>query len=293
MSYGLKVWTSPDEAEFDIVFVHGLAGHREQTWTKNEPVTGKQILWPRDLLASEIRPSRIMGFGYDSAIVHRDRAQVTQGSLLTFARDLCTSLKTKRSDTGTSECPILLVAHSLGGLVCAQAVVLGDRNAIGDNVEVVSSSVKGIIFLGTPFGGSDKTKWADLVRGILNIMRQTDQTTLKSLAEDSDELKALETAFGEVMRKRSRGPNKIECVFFYEELDTHRLRIVKEGSASMPGIGETIPLRSDHINICKFATKDEPQYQRVRDKIRQLLSDDGNTPRDQVSCVLFWFFFSP
>ncbi|KAJ5610607.1 hypothetical protein N7510_007326 [Penicillium lagena] len=265
--YGLSIWSSPDQAESDIVFVHGLRGHREQTWTKDG------VLWPRDLLAPDLKKCRIMSFGYDSAIVHSDTAEVTQGSLATVARSLCSSLSTERSAPEIAGRPILLVAHSLGGLVCATAVVLGDRNAAGDNVEVIAQCIKGIIFLGTPFGGSNLAKWAELVRRIFDTMKKTDQTTLKSLHQNSHELKDLGSAFSDVVRKRNNGQNKIKIVFFYEELDTYGQRVVEEKSASYPGLGETLPLRSNHLNMCKFASKDENEYKIVRAKILELVSD--------------------
>ena len=48
-----------------IVFVHGLRGHRLNTWTKGG------ICWPKDLLPNERALSnvRILSFGYDSRVV--------------------------------------------------------------------------------------------------------------------------------------------------------------------------------------------------------------------------------
>jgi hypothetical protein len=40
----------------DIVFVHGLYGGRQKTWTKREWTT----LWPRDLLSKDVEIARIM-----------------------------------------------------------------------------------------------------------------------------------------------------------------------------------------------------------------------------------------
>jgi hypothetical protein len=44
-----------------MVFIHGLNGHRELTWTADNG-----IMWPRDLLAGVVPTARILGFGYDS-----------------------------------------------------------------------------------------------------------------------------------------------------------------------------------------------------------------------------------
>ena len=72
------------------MFVHGLRGHREHTWTKDG------VLWPQKLLATDTARCRIMSFGYDSAVIHSDTAEVTQGSLATAARSLCSTLGTER-----------------------------------------------------------------------------------------------------------------------------------------------------------------------------------------------------
>jgi protein SERAC1 len=47
-----------------IVFVHGLTGNRESTWTYN-----KSLFWPRDLLVKDVPDTRILTFGYDADVV--------------------------------------------------------------------------------------------------------------------------------------------------------------------------------------------------------------------------------
>lgn len=48
-----------------IVFVHGLTGNRETTWTHKESKT----FWPQTLLARDLPNARILTFGYDADIV--------------------------------------------------------------------------------------------------------------------------------------------------------------------------------------------------------------------------------
>ncbi|KAH7220717.1 hypothetical protein BKA60DRAFT_517511 [Fusarium oxysporum] len=133
-----------------------------------------------------------MSFVYDSTIIHSDSAYVTQGSLDHEARSLCSLVEEQRSSTDSSSRPIILVAHSLGGLVCATPIILGDRNAQGDDVEAVARDVAGMVFLGTPFAGSNAAKWRELVRKIFNVVKKTDQNTLKTLKENSHDHKNLE-----------------------------------------------------------------------------------------------------
>lgn len=59
------------------------------------------MVWPKELLAKDIPKSRILSFGYDSGIVHSDTAEVTQGSILDDAQQLCNLLDDKRKETNT------------------------------------------------------------------------------------------------------------------------------------------------------------------------------------------------
>jgi hypothetical protein len=49
-----------------VVFIHGLCGHRTETWSMNG------ICWPRDLLSKEDALShvRVLAFGYDAAVIN-------------------------------------------------------------------------------------------------------------------------------------------------------------------------------------------------------------------------------
>ncbi|KAK4119854.1 hypothetical protein N657DRAFT_247289 [Parathielavia appendiculata] len=65
---GIKLLHSPTsvpDTVVDIVFVHGLTGDREKTWTAcyaSEP-------WPKTLLPSELPTARVLTFGYDACVV--------------------------------------------------------------------------------------------------------------------------------------------------------------------------------------------------------------------------------
>lgn len=91
-NHPLHACSANDREIFSIVFVHGLRGHVENTWkVKDGP------LWPKDFLAADVENSRIMSFGYDSKVVHSDTAEVTQTSLESEARSLCSQLNAARN----------------------------------------------------------------------------------------------------------------------------------------------------------------------------------------------------
>ncbi|KAF4998944.1 hypothetical protein FDECE_11658 [Fusarium decemcellulare] len=220
-------------------------------------------------------------------ITHSDTAEVTQGSLDNEARSLCSLFQEQRSSPESSCRPITFVTHSLGGLVCAKVVILGERNANGDGVEAVAKRVKGLIFLGTPFAGCNVAKWGDIVRKIFNVVRKTDQNTLKILKEKPRDLQELGAAFPEVIQKHNSTQDKIHIVFFFETLDTHRTRIVEQRSASYPGIREILPIQGNHISICKFDSRDDDGYKAVKANILQIIRGDIQDSCDNRGGVVF------
>ncbi|EXK76441.1 hypothetical protein FOQG_18819 [Fusarium oxysporum f. sp. raphani 54005] len=264
--YGLTKWhDAEDKAVVDIVFVHGLRGGRESTWTKDG------VIWPKELLAKDMPKSRILSFGYDASIVHSDTADVTQGSLVYDARELCSLLDAERKRTNTANRPIVVVGHSLGGLVLAQVVYGGNAAAEGDSINSIAQKVTGMIFLGTPFYGSKIAGWGDAVRRIYDLIRKTDKNTLKNLNLDSARLKGLREGFPEVIRKRNQTSTKIAVVFFFERKTTYGVWIVKEENAAYPGVGEILPMQANHIDICKFDDVEDDGYKKVKAKIKEAL----------------------
>ncbi|KAJ5175660.1 uncharacterized protein N7482_001537 [Penicillium canariense] len=93
-----------------LIAVHGLNGHREQTWTASN-----QINWLRDLLPSDIPNARILTYGYD-ARTHGTNdltAQFLYEHAITFLGKLCIF----RRNTKAKKRPIIFLAHSLGGIL--------------------------------------------------------------------------------------------------------------------------------------------------------------------------------
>ena len=201
------------------------------------------------------------------------------------------------------------MAHSLGGLVCAEVIVLGERNIAGDSVQTIAKNVSGMIFLGSPFAGSNLAKWGDLVRAIFDVVRKTDRKTLKILKENSHDLKELGIAFPETIRKRNSTAKKVRIVFFYETLPTNGVmvsnhckhahlgfaayvlyKVVEEKSASYPGIGETIPIRCNHLDICKYASSNDDGYKIIKAKVIDILQSNGEDSKgvseQMVRCLV-------
>lgn len=89
-------------------------GDRRETWAKGT------TLWPESLLPAKVPQSRILTFGYDADIYHF-WSPASDNTIKNHADSLIAGLVAFRYDKKeTVERPIIFVAHSLGGLVCAK-----------------------------------------------------------------------------------------------------------------------------------------------------------------------------
>ncbi len=142
-----------DSYEVDIVAIHGLNGTALGTWTRNttNEKTNKKTstLWLRDLLPKDIPGARIFTFGYDSKVMFSKSKATTED----HAQSLLLALQAKRKH-GQERRPIIFIAHSLGGLVCKQALIRANQNEKFNDILV---STKGIFFFGTPHRGASGT----------------------------------------------------------------------------------------------------------------------------------------
>ena len=84
-----------------IVFVHGLTGNRETTWTHKEA----KVFWPQAFLARDLPNTRILTFGYDADIVHSLRmagSNTLRDNGKSLAHDLALRRMRSRTDRQTS-----------------------------------------------------------------------------------------------------------------------------------------------------------------------------------------------
>lgn len=190
---GIKVLHDcPDEtAMVDVCFVHGLTGDRESTWK-----TPGQEPWIQSLLPSKLAGARILTYGYDAYVANK--SVVSCNRLIDHATNLLADLTTDRASCNATARPLIFVAHSLGGLVCKQAILLS-RNTPESHLRDVFDSVKGVAFMGTPHRGSWMAGWASIPASALGLVKSTNRSLLKVLETDDQLLELLQVNFWSCM----------------------------------------------------------------------------------------------
>ncbi|KAH6668689.1 hypothetical protein B0J14DRAFT_546785 [Halenospora varia] len=250
---GLKVISNPENPTLCIVFVHGLTGNRDTTWTHSDGA-----FWPS--LLKEAHPTaKIMTFGYDADVVAlwgmagSNRLR-DHGKALTYAVADQTSPKT----------PVIFIAHSLGGLVVEQALLLSWRSN-ETALNALFSATAGVIFMGTPHSGSTLAYWGRTIAKYLNVFRRTNRDILGVLEPRSEVLAAVEQDFQQMLLNPDI---KINVFCFYEELAMTGIgKIVPEESAILEQY-PNLPIHANHSDMTKFSGVNDPGYVSVCGRLK-------------------------
>ncbi|KAM7213610.1 hypothetical protein V8F06_010996 [Rhypophila decipiens] len=266
--YGIKVLYTPATVEpiADVIFVHGIKGHREQTWSQGN---GGQP-WPQTLLPLRMPDIRIMTFGYDANPIGW-RASVSGNRIGNHSMNLLLALARLRPNkTDSSKRPIIFVAHSLGGLVCKDALI-SSRSSAEERLRRIYDHTTGILFLGTPHTGASLATVAHRLASVLSLTTpKSNLRILRVLEKDSEVLARIQTDFYTILKSKSA--LRVSC--FYEELKYPGLgdAIVSADSAILPGY-TGIGIHAHHRDMARFETEDSPGFDAVVGELQEWIDE--------------------
>ncbi|KAI9703094.1 MAG: hypothetical protein M1820_005966 [Bogoriella megaspora] len=264
---GVEPLWSPKDAIVDIVFIHGLNGNRELTWTNEAG-----LFWPKDLLPNDIPQASILTWGYDANVLpEKFLGVISKNSIKNHAETFCLNLQQYRTTTNskTKERPLILVAHSLGGL----ALLL---SPINDTCKL-SKDLYGIIFLGTPHRGTSIADLGAIVASLVAFFVQVNQGMLKELKAEALPLTELEDDFAALMRGSPDGGGSVKVVCLHEELPecSTKRKVVEPHSAVIPGT-DRASIHACHTKMTKFSGPEDPGYKTIRDRLKEWVTDIRN-----------------
>ncbi|KAK2601581.1 hypothetical protein QQS21_004899 [Conoideocrella luteorostrata] len=262
------------KTEVDIVFVHGLGGDRIDTWTWRDKDLDDTTFWPgdRELLPTDCPTARILSFGYNADIAKfYPESSKTISPTLTiddYSTALLESLRQLRGDEDLNR-PIIFVAHSMGGLVVANALCRDQKKTIADHTI-------GTLFLGTPFLGSSKAKYAVIATAILDYIIPTQRLNVKDLEVRSKKLTEICETFAKFLkaRDRSRDQPHLEVACFFEERPMSKRTgfVVPRESATWLGV-DALSIPANHVKMAKFEDNHGSDYKMVVGKLKEWVND--------------------
>lgn len=237
-----------NNADVDIIAIHGLDTDSRKTWTWVPRNGGPKVNW---LSATSMLPSRVGDADIWTCDWQADLLLSTgQGpkSFEELARDLKAALEShaRRSSatTGSPPRPILFIASCFGGLLLLKALVLS-RN---DRGSTLLRALSGIIFLATPFQGTSfgrVAKWVSPLLQSWGAMRNREWTGLIKLVEDAKPgIDDLVRDFTSLWTTRL---STCQVFTFYEGRNSNLLRLVK---LKFMGTEEPVSYRNPQRRSC-------------------------------------------
>ncbi|KAJ4415517.1 hypothetical protein N0V85_002679 [Neurospora sp. IMI 360204] len=117
---GLTLLHEPSEPRIDFIFIHGLGGGSRKTWSYS---SDPGLFWPKEWLPNEVgfRHVRLHSYGYNSDWTARKGRALTVHD---FGQALLADIYGSPHLRKNGDTPIVLVAHSMGGLVAKKSVNL-------------------------------------------------------------------------------------------------------------------------------------------------------------------------
>lgn len=253
---GIKVWHNCPNATIDICFVHGLTGNRDSTWTASQ----KSTPWPTMLLPPKLPRARLLTWGYDAYVVQASVA--SKNRLIDHAMNLLNDLTNDRVASGASARPLIFVAHSLGGIVCKEAI-LSSRNNPDPHLCDIFEHTIGVVFMGTPHGGSWMADWIKIPASGLGVLKSTSTSLLQVLGTDDQLLESIQVRFWSMVRERQKCERPLEIACFFEELPLPVVgQVVSKKSATMEGYA-SVSVHANHRDMVKFETENDNGFKRL------------------------------
>ncbi|KAK0729438.1 hypothetical protein B0H67DRAFT_476537 [Lasiosphaeris hirsuta] len=265
----------PDDHKVDVIAMSGLGGHAFGSFKQR----GGNHMWLRDALPYDLigentnRPmARVMIYGYEST--------VAQSRSIQNLEDLATSFHSSLLALASAPIikPVILLAHSLGGLIVKQTLIALSKSKNEDDHRLVEA-VYGIVFFGVPHDGMDTSSLIAMVgdgpnRPLVDSISRINSQIL------SIQQREFHTALG------SEGDSEIVC--FYETVESPTAQETG-GKWAMTGPAVTLVTKFSathcrpwengpehvcavartHSEMVKFGPQDH-EYDKARERLRGL-----------------------
>lgn len=252
-----------ENAQLDVLFIHGLTGDSSGTWSAGET----KEFWPA-WLCENFPSIRIYTVGYPSSIFVKWAKK--EMNIHERASNIIEQLASCRIGMR----PIAFVTHSLGGLL-AKEIMRACNESGDDGWHSIIDQTKLVIFMATPHKG------AAVAATVKLIAPRISSKFIDLLSNDSGYLTNLNQSYRDLA-----AANEIYTISYYEKFKTNNSILVVSAESADPGVGKTrtVGIDADHINICKPVDRDALIYislcrhlEKVLESCPAVMTGDGNS----------------
>ncbi|CCX10121.1 Similar to Protein SERAC1; acc. no. Q5SNQ7 [Pyronema omphalodes CBS 100304] len=168
----------------------------------------------------------------------------------------------------TDERPIIFICHSLGGIVCKNAIHKA-RDSKDPQYNALYKLIRGVMFFGTPHNGSGAANLGVLCANMIKVFdNKVNNLFVQDLQNNSTLLEDISASFRNCQ-------DDLFLTSFYETRKTHCIVIVSKDSATL-GLGplreRVIAVDSNHTMLVKFESPIDRRFQTVLVQIKRMIN---------------------
>lgn len=246
----------PTEPLKQVVFVHGLRGDKDSTWTlpKGWKVWQQDVFWP-EWLAEDIPGTAVWSLGYGASATYWK----SNGAAMALPDRAANALPTLVSALSDTEGDIILVGYSLGGLVVNATLRRAETLAPHDaKIANFFRRVRGIVQLGTPNAGAGL---ATLGTNPIASLVVRPRETLDDLPRDGAYLRDLNGWF------RAYVPsNEVSALVITERQPQGLAGLIVQPSSADPGLppsAQVVPVDESHSSLAQPKSRESDVYRLI------------------------------
>ncbi|KAI0843673.1 hypothetical protein F5Y06DRAFT_255526 [Hypoxylon sp. FL0890] len=256
------------EHQYDCIVLSGLGSHPFGSWQPHGQT--KSFMWVRDELSQFLPSIRFILYGYDTTLNPSSSFQTVPD----LGNSLIGLLKAHGWTSPTAK-PLLFLAHSLGGVIVKQALVM--LAGSGQKETYIASVIRGIIFFGVPSQGMNISDIFTMLGDQPNV-----DALVKDISARSDYLLHLEKQFAGISylrtikvywgyeTKTTRSIVSVGDTYSREGEDT--VLVTKESATSGFCLTDphcTIQIDENHSDMVKF-THGDYRIRVIASKLRDI-----------------------
>ncbi len=204
---------------------------------------------------------RVHSFGYNSDWAKGKESRL---NIHHFGKSLLGEMGTS-PHLANAKTEVVLIGHSMGGLVIKKAFVLAKQNKAYENL---AKRLHSIYFLATPHRGSDSAK---LLKNVLQYSYSASRAYVEDLERNSATIQSINDEF-----RSYSGDVNLWSFYETQKLDMGLFsRLIVEPDSAILGYREEkqMPMNADHRSICKFDTPTDPNYLIIRNALATTVND--------------------
>ncbi|PGH31899.1 hypothetical protein GX50_05334 [[Emmonsia] crescens] len=249
----LNLLHRPENPRVDLIFVHGLGGGSRKTWSLTKDI---KHFWPKSWLPKDpaFENVRIYSFGYSS---DWSKGKDNTMNIYDYGLSLLTAMELYPG-FGTEDTPIVLIGHSMGGLVIKKAYMLARLNPL---YGAIAKRISTFYFIATPHSGSES---AELLTKIFHVAYGS-RSYVSDLERGSSTIQDINGQF-------RLYASDLDIWSFYETMPLtigffSKIIVRKDFAILGYQAEKQIPMTADHRSICKFDAPTDPSYKNIRDAL--------------------------